>query len=128
MATVNYQVTQYGGSQLVQWSGVNTGDVCVAWCGGLDFMDKTVQFNGSAIGVAVMAGTNDSRVFLTPPGQYDSAVTLTDATTGTAISVASSGVPNSPGFFVIKENPLGLFPVVSTGTNVNIRVTAAKKR
>lgn len=126
MATVNFQETIFGGSHLIQWSGLNTGDVCVAWCGGLEFMDKTVQFNGSAIGNAVLAGTNDSRVFLVPPGQYDSAVTLTDATTGTAISVSAS--TNGAGFFVVKENPLGIFPVVSTGTNVNVRVTAAKKR
>lgn len=126
MATVNYQESIFGGSHLIQWTGVNTGDVCVAWCGGLEFMDKTVQINGSAVTSVVMAGTNDSRVFLVPPGQYDSAVTLTDATTGTAISVSSS--TNSAGLFVIKENPLGIFPVVTTGTLVNFRVTAAKKR
>jgi hypothetical protein len=126
MATVNYQESIFGGSHLIQWSGVNTGDVCVAWAGGLEFMDKTVQINGSVITSVTMAGTNDSRALNTIGGGYDSAVTLTDATTGTAISVSAG--TNSPGFFVIKENPLALFPIVTTGTLVNIRVTAAKKR
>jgi ABC-type phosphate/phosphonate transport system substrate-binding protein len=127
MAIVNYQETIFAGSHLIQWSGVAAGDVCVAWCGGLEFMDKTVQINGSTTSTTSMAGTNDSRVFLVPAGQYDSAVTLTDATTGTAISVSPG--TNSPGLFVIKENPLGIFPIVTgLGAGVNIRVTAAKKR
>jgi len=127
MATVNYQESIFGGSHLIQWSGVNAGDVCVAWAGGLEFMDKTVQINGTTVSTIAMAGTNDSRALNTLGGGYDSAVTLTDATTGTAISV--SGTTNSPGFFVIKENPLAIFPIV-TGSAVGaiIRITAAKKR
>lgn len=126
MATVSYQEYPYGGSHLIVWESINGTDVCVPWAGGLEFMDKTVQINGSAVTSMVMAGTNDSRAFLAPPGQYDSAVTLTDATTGTVISVSAS--TNSPGLFVIKENCLAIFPIVTTGTRVTVRITAAKKR
>ena len=126
MATVNYQESIFGGSHLIQWSGVNTGDVCVAWAGGLEFMDKTVQINGSVITSVTMAGTNDSRALNTIGGGYDSAVTLTDATTGTAISVSAG--TNSPGFFVIKENPLAIFPIATTGTSAIFRISCAKKR
>ena len=127
MATVNYQESTYGGSHLIQWSGVNAGDVCVAWAGGLEFMDKTVQINGSTTSTTAMAGTNDSRALNTTGGAYDSAVTLTDATTGTAIMV--NPATNAAGFFVIKENPLAIFPIVSgAAVSVNVRITAAKKR
>jgi hypothetical protein len=123
MATVSPQEFLFGGNRLVVWAQVNGGDTCTPW-NGLEWPDKTVTITGSVITAVSIAGTNDSRAFT---ATYDSAATLTDATTGTAISVGS-GVNPQGTVFVIKENPLAILPIVTTGTRVDIRITCAKKR
>jgi hypothetical protein len=106
MSTIAYTMDQSGGGLLVVWSSLGTGDSGskLAMAG---HSDKTVSVIGTATTFALL-GSND----ITGTNTF----TLTDIFTGDPITAT--------GMYVIKENPLLIWPLVTTGSGVTVKIVA----
>lgn len=102
-----------GGAVLVEWIGAAGGDTC-DWISLTEYRDKTAQMGGTITAV-VLQGTND-------PAK-GSPVTLNDVDNTTALTQAAFA---AGAMKVVKENPLYMRPVVTTGAAVAVRLTGRR--
>jgi len=102
VAAVNYVITTEGGATVITWGPIAGGDTCtpLALAG---HSDKTVTIEGTVTAFALQ-GSNDP-AFANPR-------TLNDINMTTAITTA--------GIFVIKEVPLLIRPLLTTGSGVTV--------
>lgn len=102
-----------GGAVLIEWPALAAGD-SGDWISLTEYRDKTVQMTGGPA-AAVIQGTND-------PAKA-SPVTLFDVDNTTTLTQAAlaGGVAK-----VIKENPLYIRPVITTGPAATVRITGRR--
>lgn len=104
MAVIPWVYTTEGGAGIYTWANINTGDTCqpLAIPG---HSDKTVTIEGTVTTFALQ-GSN-------APGGGNPR-TLHDIDMTTLITTA--------GIFTIKENPLLIIPLLTTGTGVTVAI------
>ena len=91
----------------VTWAGLQSGD-SGAWMALPRYRDKTVTVEGTSVTTFALQGSNY-------PGG-DAPRTLNDVDNTTAIDAA--------GMYVVKENPLLIRPLLTTGQDVTVIVVA----
>ena len=102
-----------GGAVLVEWIGAAGGDTC-DWISLTEYRDKTVQMGGTLTAVALQGTNNPDK---------SAPVSLSDVDNTT---VLTQGAFAAGAMKVLKENPLYIRPLVTTGTAVVVRLTGRR--